>query len=337
MSVFLQQDFLKVPDVPVTFIIISSLIIFAITISYFIKKYFFSGLSGRKALWNTLRQYAVKKNLNHSHLNILKDFFNSMNNQTAYKIIINRRLFQEKLFDFLAQEKKSQPETASLISEKLFADNALLRQINSVNDLYIGETCAVTIHQEHYLAKIVKIENHSLLLSVPGLNTNAVKLNSAAELYFYREKKQSCSVRSKIEKIKIDALFVTVEKFTSSEEDEHLMADLLLPVHFRPWPLDADEKNKEFTLEGVTRKISDRTLLFIMKTENYKMHLETTKIWEIVLDIPKNFSLTARGKIVPSKKKPGHFVFLYIDVSEKAREGLFEHIKKSNPQRDSIY
>ncbi|MDH5719952.1 MAG: hypothetical protein OEZ13_04940 [Spirochaetia bacterium] len=337
MKVFLQQDFLKVPETPVTFIIVSAVLIGAAVIGYFIRNYFHSDISSRKALWHALRSYGEKQGLNHSHIALLKDFFNQLSGQMANKVVINQKQFQEILFSYLTQQKKVSAETGSLICEKLFAGQALSREINSARDLYISETCSITINTEHHLAKIVKIENDKVLLSVPGLNTAAVKPGKEAELFFYRERAGSYSIKSTVEKVSIDAVFLKITGFAVSKQDDHLMTDLLLPVHFKSWPPPANQEEKEIKLEGVTRKISDRSLLFLIKTENAEKILEANKIWEINLEIPKNFVFTSRGKIVPSKQKRGLYVFLYVDASEQVRERIFNFIKKSSPQRDAIY
>ena len=336
MELALQQDFLKVPDTPVTFIIVSVILILAAFAGYIIKHFISGGDSGRKTLWNAIYKYAVKQNLSHAHIGLLKDFFKQLNSKAAYKAAVNKNFFKEQLFDYLVQQKRVTTEIASLVSEKLFAGASLFSEIRSAKDLYIGETCSVTVNSERYLAKIVKIENDNLLLSVPGLNTNAIKAGINAELYFYRENSKSCSATSKIQKTHIDALFTQVLSFEASQEEEHLMSDLLLPVKFSAWPFPEDD-DKKITLEGVTRKISDRSVLFLMKTENSQSLLASHKIWEIFFEIPGGISVISRGKIVSSKKKPGLYVFLFLDASEQAREDLFNYIKKTNPQRDSIY
>ncbi|MDH5716290.1 MAG: hypothetical protein OEZ22_01480 [Spirochaetia bacterium] len=338
IKIILQQDFLIIPETPVAFIIILFLLIIAAFIYFFVKKRSLYSKSDVKKGYDFIYNYAVKHGISSGHLQLIKQFVSSLNSGDIEQIILSKRTFHSKIFDFLAHQKKVSPEICVEIIEKLFPESGIHREVKSIRDLYEGEACSVDVSGTHYLAKIVKQSENNAVLTIPELDSAKAKPGNKINIYLFRPQIGSFQLTGKIIKTLIDAILIQAESSAVSTNDEHLAADIIMPLTLEVWDIENIEKHdQKISVNIVSRKITDRAFLFLLKDENDKNKINQHSFWQTNIKLKNGEIIKLTGKVRPSKMNLNFYIFMFLDISEANREKIFNFIKASSPKRGSIY
>jgi hypothetical protein len=267
-----------------------------------------------------------------------KEFFKSLNSNEHLKIILSKKYLHEILFTFLEKRQDITAYDRVKLIEKLFTDIKYEIGIKTLPDLHLGEKCALLIENQYFLCTILIKEYDKLFITSQDFLTTRLQENIKGSLYFYRPQIGGYLINGTISNFFEENAYFThdgspIEKMG----DQHIMAYLEFEVRLSllPPPIEGDTEAEIF--KGITKKISDRSLLFkSLDNLAFSQEVKNKSLWEIEIDFSEDFKFVCKGKIYASNKRDQYYIFRYLDVSDNTKKLLFWVISHNNPLREEI-
>jgi hypothetical protein len=254
------------------------------------------------------------------------------------ELLTSKRRFHGLLYDFILSRNDLSVEERVTIMEKLFPPTEHIGEVKSLADVSIGEICAVESGNDKFICSVVKKSPEEIMLAIENFEPMEMMKGSEAEIYLFRPHVGGFTLYGLIAEIAPD--FVRF-KYTGSVEQKsghHFMAEIARDITFSPWPKPAaGDKSEGHVIQGKTKYLSDRSLLFSAKNdEDVPYYLNRHEIWTMQVVLPEGYVFTCRGMITVSKGYDKSYVFKYLDASEISRNVLYAEIKNHNPVKESI-
>jgi hypothetical protein len=343
-------------------------ILLFITILYIIN-FIYKKREQKETSWLYILNFALKSNLSFDEILILKSFFYSLSYKKNFYILYEKQRFYKSLFNYLEKQKKISSDIKVKLLYKLFDKNneEKISIIKSLKDINQGEICNINFSNEHHLGRILAIENSEILVRIPKFLPLSNKEGVKGSIYIYRQNIGGFTIPGNIKKIGDDYIeFKYNGKEIIMDREYYLMVIKKVLFKLISWPqikenkieelkktfpLDSPvnkknlkESKKNIIINGITEKISERAIGFYFKDENdiEKYKKAPKNIWEINLQLSKDFVFSCRGKIIDPPlihigRKPDLFFFRYIDIDEEMHNKLFNFIKENKPKKELLY
>ncbi|MES0489185.1 MAG: hypothetical protein ABUK01_04285 [Leptospirales bacterium] len=290
-----------------------------------------------EARWHIMQTYLNRHNLITPEINLIKKFFNGLSEEGKLEILDSKKTFREQIVPHLRNTQKDSPELIVTITDKLFPSKGHEMEVESLEDLYPGEMCALETMNANYLATVMKKTQTDFLLHVEDFIAENHLPEEAVSVYVFRPLMGGFLLSGILKEIGEDATIIHYTGQIKEKGEHHFMAELKVPVKFVPWPVDA-KKSKTNTVEGESIKISDRAVLF---NARYKDEVEflarRNELWLSSFTLASGFKFSCRGMMVKSKLEPDKFIFKFLDAPETSRKVLFAEIRDNNPVREKLY
>ncbi|MCB1179216.1 MAG: hypothetical protein KDK36_16665, partial [Leptospiraceae bacterium] len=313
--------------------------------------------------WNELLRYAYQHRLSASEVKILKNFFNRNQNNFSFQknlhLLTNTEMFKENLREYLSNLKNVNSEKNVQILDKLFPPSKPEEQIQSLDDIDIGEPCSVHFPGGIYLGYVFKRTYEELLIKIAGWKADDVSENDELILYFYRMNIGGFLLSGKIRKFKQGSFIFSHDGTIEMKGDEHLMAKITRTGTIRPTDMDlipdmtigiipalsqkdiediTDEpgEKKPLELNIKTEYVSDQAILFKIKELVIPGFLKKYDQWELSLALSPGHDLELHGRLIESKEGEQKYIFKYVHITDEERRIIFDEIKKHNPVHSKL-
>lgn len=330
--------------------------------------------AGQEARWSVLFQYALRHRLRGPDLQVLRSFFDSLNEGESLQVLHNRRLLHARLHDYLYDARSIATRDRVRILDSMFPLVDFQLEIKSLRDLQAGELCSLEFDRQTFLGTIVREKEVEVWVSIPGWQVPDKLAGTPAQVYVFRPNIGGFLLEGRILRSGKELLvFGDVSKITS-QGNQHLMAEIEVPFRLTSWPpptapeaRPGDQTGEagqamagSVTPEkdvagrtgaappvpepaqylGTTKLISDRALLFFLNEgheSTQRLLLESQEVWEIDLSLPRGTSVRCRGVVLPSAQGArSRWIFKYIDADETLRRAIFEEIKRAGAKRERL-
>ncbi len=344
----MQGDLLTWPEPGTALITLGVVFVVLVLVVFFLTRWMYLRRGQREARWTVVMQYALKHRLGGSDLRLLRRFYDTLGEDESMQIVNSKRLFHAKLHDFLARDDiGTQHRDRVRILDSLFPAADFQVEVKALRDLQAGEACSLEFDGETHLATIVKQRDEDLWISLPGWEPTRDLTNTAAYVYVFRQNVGGFLLEGRLLRVgKGVAVFGNVSKI-SSHGNQHLMAEIEVPLHFTPWPPlpspgessgDKEAGPREpVVLRGMSKLVSDRALLFFFEEDMpdpFHLLERSGEMWELDMTLPRGYEFQCRGAIVPGSR--GRFLFKYVDATEAQRRRIFDEIKHAGAKRERL-
>jgi hypothetical protein len=316
-------------------------------------------MNKQERAWNELLRFAYQHRLTSNEVKILHNFF--LKNQQTFSfqqnlsLLKDQEVFKEKFRDYLADNKIADSEKNVQILDKLFLPSSTTKEILSLNDVIIGESCSVHFTDSIQLGVIVKRTDQELLVRIPEWDAKGTVENEAVILYFYRPEMGGFLLAGNIRKFKKGSIVFKFDGTIEMKGDGHLMAKIQRNGTLKPNEIDIipdmtigqinsiDENGnpndlgipQKVELSVQTELVSDQAILLRIKEYIIPGFLKKHDIWELTIPVGE-VELELHGRILKSKEGEQKYIFKFIHVTDEDRKILFEEIKKHNPVHAKI-
>lgn len=265
------------------------------------------------------------------------------------------------------------------VFDSLFPNADFQLEIKTLHDVQPGEVCSLEFEagQDPRLATVLRRKDDvdEIWIGVPDWHPppNNGAIGATARLYVYRPAVGGFLIEGRILRAGRETVVFGEAGRIQASGNQHLMAEIEAPLTLSPWPpappvhlesTDADAADIQESaeaaeagqaevspeevpasespvqIEGVTKLISDRAILFFTEDQaesrSFRL-LEGQEVWEIDLVLPRGFALRCRGIVLPSRQGGGgRWLFKYLDATEGQRRALFEEIKAAGARRERL-
>jgi hypothetical protein len=313
------------------------ILVILIIIFIFIKLYYKRKLIS-ESKWNILYKYASQQRLSHVEMKYFKEFFKSLNSDEHLKIILSKKYLHENLFTFLEKRQDITAYDRVKFIEKLFTDIKFEIGIKTLKDLHLGEKCALLIENQYFLCTILQKEYDKLFITSQDFFTTKLQESIKGSLYFYRPQIGGYLINGTIGNFFEENAYFTYDGSAIEKMgDQHIMAYIEFDVRLSllPPPIEGDADAEIF--KGITKKVSDRALLF--KSEDnlaFSQEVKNKSLWKIEIYFSEVFKFVCKGKIYGSNNGDQYYIFRYLDISDNTKKLLLRVISHNKPLREKM-
>ena len=329
---------IKFPLADISTYISMTIFIIIIVVVYFIALRYVKKRESKKAKWNIVLGFLLRHDLAIRESNIIQEFYQSLDEKTQEEIITSTRKFHKMLNEYFSEKSNIEAETRVNILEKLFPVSSRLHEVKTLEDLFIGEVCAVEFEDKKFMGTLVKKNTDELLISFEEFPASLPDRGASAGIYVFRPHIGGFLLSGSTKEIGPDFIIFKFNAKVEQKSGHHLMAEIISTALFKPWPLPkAGDKNATHEIQAETCLFSDRAIIFTAKNEeDIHYYLNRHDIWSVSTKLPGGYHFTCRGTITQSKNYDKKFIFRFLDAPEVARNILFVEIKEHNPVEEHI-
>lgn len=307
--------------------------------------------------WNELLRFSYQHRLTSHEIKLLQEFFQKNQQTFAYSLNLNllkdQEIFKEKFREYLLGLKGVEAEKNVQILDKLFLPSTTNKEILSLNNINLGESCSVHFATGGvHLGIIVKRTNAEMLIRIPNWNAKDAHENEEIILYFYRPEMGGFLLSGNVRKFKPGSIVFKFDGTIEMKGDGHLMAKISKNGNLKPTeidvipdmtigqiqsldedgnPVNPTDENKKIELSVQTELISDQAILLRIKEYIIPGFLKKHDIWELQFEFEPGLAINLHGRILESKEGDQRYIFKFVQTTDEEKKLLFEQIKKHNP------
>lgn len=288
--------------------------------------------------WQIMLDFLNRHDLVLKDIALIKQLYQSRDQKTQEEILTNKKLFHKIIYEsFIQNITLDAPDKVNIL-EKLFPTSKKRKDIDSLDDLVVGENCAVLSGNDQFLGSLVKKNETDLMISIDNFDPVEITTGNIAGIYFFRPYIGGFQLSGSIREIGPDFILFRFNGTIIQKSGHHLMAEFDAPVIFRPSPLpDKNTPAYRHEITGVGKIFSDRAIVFKAKNdEDVPYYLNHHEIWSLSVKLPEGYVFTCRGSIVPSTLYEKSYIFRFFDASETGRNILYMEIQNHNPVKEKI-
>ncbi|MBX7058128.1 MAG: hypothetical protein K1X75_08665 [Leptospirales bacterium] len=339
--------------------------IFILLVIVFISRLRYLKEGQRKALWLSLAKFAVKRKLTPGELSLLKHFYDHLTEEEQDEAMHSKRKLHARLHDYLAHHSQIPARERVQMMDKLFPEIDFHMEVKSINDVQLGELCSAEFEEHRMLGAIVKKSDGALFVSLPDWRPHHDYAGVAARLYFFRLNIGGFLMDGSLQRASPGGVVFEPSGAVEFLGERHLMMQISIPALFTAWSVEAHgpvqvaappqesgsaasaagadataappAASLPLQFQGVTDRVSDRALVFVINRPSSAIEqlLHRYEVWEGDLELPGGFRLRCLGKITRAPG-PDRFLFRYLNLSEAARNVLWQTIQTHNPEREKL-
>ena len=286
--------------------------------------------------WHILLSHLNKHNLISKEIKFIKEFFESLDNDGKILIFDSRKHFREMLKEYIHDHEELESEQTVSIFQKIFSNKDHDRDVESLKDLYAGETTALELGNTHYLASIIKIYQNEVVLHIENFKPELYNVQDTAHMYVYRMKSGGYLLEGAVKEFTPESCVFHYLGHLQQKGQQHLMCNMEATIIAIPWPI-VPRKVSANRIDGKTVKISDRAISFHAKyPEEMDYKTRRNDLWTIQVQLKEGYKFTCRGTIAESTEEKEVYICHFLDIPETARKILFVEISERNPVREKL-
>ncbi len=295
----------------------------------------------RDMCWFKLLSFAHKKSLSIGQINMLKEFYTSLEHEQCQTVVNDTGRFKAALFDYLDSRRDIKTADRVELIKQLFNTEEDERAVSSLDDLYDGEPCSLEYDDIRCLGRIIQFMNPYVLVYVPGMKGDRSLRGHNTRLNIYRPGTGGYSFDGSIYQTGDESIYFKHHGPVEVLHEKGMLVDAELLFELTIWPEMADMPKKgNKTVKGITGRISERNLSFVFNSkEDFSLYKKNrNEIWQLTLPLSEEQTFYSRGRVVPPGKDNDeeNYFFKYIDVSESNYEKLFNFLIENNPRREQL-
>ncbi|MGV3667117.1 MAG: hypothetical protein ACO1NV_13360 [Leptospira bouyouniensis] len=219
--------------------------------------------------WVEFQRYAIARKCNQVELNILRDFYEHLNEEEreVYLLPENRNKLKNALYRYFLKSNTNTTEKEVDLFDKLFRSGVeFKKEILSLNDLTIGEVAALEADGREELTYVMQKTADELLLSVKGISKDLLVPGKSAKLYVFRPSSGGYLLDGTVVKTNESGLIFHFNGKIERKGESHLMLLDKISITVSPWPPPEQKKDLEL----------DKNKL-LLSEENIDKQLEVLK------------------------------------------------------------
>lgn len=219
--------------------------------------------------WVEFQRYAIARKCNQVELNILRDFYEHLNEEEreVYLLPENRNKLKNALYRYFLKSNTNTTEKEVDLFDKLFRSGVeFKKEILSLNDLTIGEVAALEADGREELTYVMQKTADELLLSVKGISKDLLVSGKSAKLYVFRPSSGGYLLDGTVVKTNESGLIFHFNGKIERKGESHLMLLDKISITVSPWPPPEQKKDLEL----------DKNKL-LLSEENIDKQLEVLK------------------------------------------------------------
>ncbi|TGL61224.1 hypothetical protein EHQ58_05445 [Leptospira ognonensis] len=194
--------------------------------------------------WNEFQKFAHARKCNQAEINILKSFYDTLTSELAeqYLQAENRGKFKNALYRYFLSATSNPSEKEVDLFDKLFrSSQEFKKEITSLEDILVGEICALEGEGREELTHVMQKTNEELLLSSKALSKDFLVPGKEAKLYVFRPSSGGYLLSGIITKTHEKGVIFHFNGNIERKGEAHLMLLAKYSLIISPWPKKENE------------------------------------------------------------------------------------------------
>jgi hypothetical protein len=194
--------------------------------------------------WNDFQKFAHARKCNQVEINILKSFYDTLDQEMAemYLIPENRGKLKNALYRYFLNSPSNPTEKEVDLFDKLFrSSQEFKKEITSLEDIAVGEICALEAEGREELTHVMQKTNEDLLLSAKALSKDFLVPGKEAKLYVFRPSSGGYLLPGVVTKTHEKGIIFHFKGEIEKKGEAHLMLLAKYSLVISPWPRKEDE------------------------------------------------------------------------------------------------
>jgi hypothetical protein len=215
------------------------------------------------SFWNEYLKFAHARKCNQAEINILKGFYESLDSETADFLLQpeNRGKFKNSLYRYFLNQPSNPTEKEVDLFDKLFrSSQEYKKEIQSLEDVLVGEVCALEAEGREELTYVMQKTNDDLLLSAKVLSKDFLVPGKEAKLYLFRPSSGGYLLPGIVTKTSEKGIIFHLKGEIERKGEAHLMLPVKYSLLINPWPKKDETEEDSLELDRGKLLLSEENL-----------------------------------------------------------------------------